>query len=313
MEARANYVAVGAFVLLVLSGLLIGSLWFARVQFETQYQYVETNVTGPVTGLGTGAVVRLNGIDVGRVAKIDLNPEDPTLVTLLLQVRTTTPIHSDAVASIESQGLTGVSYVEISGGTLNAPPLTAAPGQKYPQIASRPSLLQQVFNNAPELVARLLVIGDRLESLLDDKNRDAIAQTLGNIRDTTSVLKRRSGDLDQLITAGDTTFQNLADASASLKVLAANLEHSSGKGDQLIDSAHDAFDHATKLASDLDALVQASRPGLRQLTTNGTAQLDELLAEVRRLVASLNRVSTGLERDPSRLLLGDRHQGYQPK
>ena len=64
---------------------------------------------------------------------------------------------------------------------------------------------------------------------------------------------------------------------------------------------------------DLDATVQAIRPGLRDLTTNGTAQLDELLSDARRLVASLNRVSTGLERDPKRLLLGDRREGYKPR
>ena len=169
------------------------------------------SVAGPVSGLGTGAAVRLNGIEVGRVAKIELDPDDPKLVTLLLQVRSTIPIHADSVASIESQGLTGVSYVEISGGTLNAPPLIAAAGQRYPRIASRPSSLQEVFNNAPELLSRLLVIGDRLESLLDDKNREAIAQTLGNIRDTTSLFARRSKDIDQLITNGDITLQNLAD------------------------------------------------------------------------------------------------------
>jgi phospholipid/cholesterol/gamma-HCH transport system substrate-binding protein len=313
MEARANYVAVGAFVLAVLAGILVATLWLARVQFQTQYQYFETHVAGPVSGLGVGAPVRLNGIDVGRVTKMALDPKDPRLVTLLLQVRDGIEIHSDSVASIESQGLTGVSYVEISGGTLGSPLLIAAEGQKYPQIASRPSSLQEVFDNAPELLSRLLIIADRLESVLDDKNRSAIAETLVNIRDTTGTLSRRSKDIDQLIVDSGTTMRNLADASATLKSTLANLDRASGKADGLIASANTTFDHATKLATDLDSLVQSSRPGLRDLTTNGTAQLTELLSEARRLVASLNRVSTGLERDPSRLLLGDRHQGYQPK
>jgi phospholipid/cholesterol/gamma-HCH transport system substrate-binding protein len=230
-----------------------------------------------------------------------------------LQVRNTIEIRADAVVSIETQGLTGVSYVEISGGTQDSPLLTAAAGQKYPEIASRPSSLQEVFNNAPELLARLLVIGDRLESLLDDKNRGALAQTLVNIRDITGVFEHRTKDIDQLITDAGETMHNLADASATLKGVAANLDRTSGKADQLIASADNTFDHATKLAVDLDAIVQASRPGLRDLTTNGTAQLNELLSDARRLVASLNRVSTALERDPSRLLLGDRHEGYQPK
>ena len=313
MEARANYVAVGAFVLLVLVGILVGSLWFARVQFQTAYQYIQTHVAGPVTGLGIGAAVRLNGIDVGSVSKIELDPSDPKLVTLLLQVRSTVGIRADSVASIESQGLTGASYVEISGGTLNAPLLAAAPGETYAQIASRPSSLQEVFNGAPELVARLLVIGDRLGALLNDRNRAAIAQTLENVRVTTGVFAQRHEDIDRLIVDADVTMHNLADASMALKVLATKLDGTVGKADELVASAGNTFDHANKLALDLDSVVQASRPGLRELTTNGTAQLDELLADARRLVASLNRVSTALERDPSRLLLGDRRQGYQPK
>ncbi|HEY2620539.1 MAG TPA: MlaD family protein [Acetobacteraceae bacterium] len=313
MEARAGYVAVGAFVLAVLGGILVATLWLARVQFETQYQYFETHVAGPVSGLGSGALVRLNGIEVGRVARIGLDPKDPRLVTLLLQVRDTIEIHADSVASIETQGLTGVSYVEISGGTLGSPVLTTAAGQAYPQIASRPSSLQQVFDNAPELVSRLMVIADRVEAVLDDKNRAVIAQTLDNIRDTTAVFDRRSKDIDQLIVDSGVTMHNLADASATLKDSLANLDRTSGNADRLIATANTTFEHATRLASDLDAVVQASRPGLRDLTTNATAQLDELLSDARRLLASLNRVSTGLERDPSRLLLGDRHQGYQPK
>ncbi len=313
MEARANYVAVGAFVLVVLAGILVGTLWLARVQFQTEYQYFETHVSGPVSGLNNGAAVRLNGIEIGRVTKIDLDPQDPERVTLLLQVRSTIEIHTDAVASIETQGLTGASYVEISGGTLNSPPLTVAAGQRYPEIASRRSSLQEVFDNAPELLARLLVIGDRLESLLDDKNRSNLAEILVNIRDTTDILEHRHKDIDQLIVDAGTTMHNLADASATVKVVAKNLDRPSGKTEQLIASADNAFDHVTRLATDLDAVVQIVRPGLRDLTTNGTAQLDELLSEARRLMASLNRVSTGLERDPSRLLLGDRREGYQPR
>jgi phospholipid/cholesterol/gamma-HCH transport system substrate-binding protein len=313
VEARANYVAVGAFVLVVLAGILVGTLWLARTQFETEYQFLETHVAGPVSGLGTGAAVRLNGIEVGRVTKIDLDPKDPNLVILLLKVRDTIKIHADSVASIETQGLTGVSYVEISGGTINSPALTVAPGERYPVIASRPSSLQEVFNSAPELLTRLLVIGDRLASLLDDKNRSAVAETLVNVRDTTDVFEHRSKDIDQLIVDAGETMHNLADASSLLKVTVASLQRTSDKADQLIDTADSTFDHATKLAVDLDATVQTIRPGLRDLTTNGTAQLDGLLSEARRLVASLNRVSTALERDPSRLLLGDRREGYKPR
>ncbi len=204
--------------------------------------------------------------------------------------------------------------MEISGGTQDSPLLTAAAGQKYPEIASRPSSLQEVFNNAPELLARLLVIGDRLESLLDDKNRGALAQTLVNIRDITGVFEHRTKDIDQLITDAGETMHNLADASATLKGVAANLDRTSGKADQLIASA-DNYIRPCDEARCRSRRHRAGQPAwaARPGTTNGTAQLSRLLSDARRLVASLNRVSTALERDPSRLLLGDRHEGYQPK
>jgi phospholipid/cholesterol/gamma-HCH transport system substrate-binding protein len=313
METRANYVAVGAFVLVVLAGIMVSVLWLAHAQFKTDDQYFETHLAGSVSGLGDGAPVRLNGIQVGRVARIELDPQDPKLVTLILQVSKAIEIHADAVASLESQGLTGVSYVEISGGTLGSPPLTAAPGQRYPDIASRPSSLQQIFDNTPELLARMLVIADRLELVLDDKNRGAVAQILVNLQNTTDVFDRRAKDIDQLIGDGGETMHNLAAASATLKILLAHLDGTAGKADRLVTSANNTFDHATKLATDLDATVQGIRPGLHELTTNSTAQLDELLTDARRLVASLTRVSTALERDPSELLFGERRAGYRPK
>jgi hypothetical protein len=220
-----------------------------------------------VSGLGDGALVRLNGIEIGRVARIELDPKDPMLVTLILQVRKAIEIHADAVASLETQGLTGVSYVEISGGTLGSPPLRAATGERYPTLASRPSSLQRVFDNAPELLARLLVIADRLEAVLDKQNRSAIAQTLINIHDTTAVFDRRSKDIDQLIVDGGQTMHNLADASATLKILLANLDRTSAEADRLVVVANGTFDHATKLATDLDAVVHVSGPGLHYLVT----------------------------------------------
>lgn len=313
METRANYVAVGAFVLTVMAGVFVAVLWLARIQFETEYKYFETHVAGPVTGLGSGALVRLNGIEIGRVTRIELDPKDPQLVRLILQVRNTVEIRADAVASIETLGLTGVSYVEISGGTLGSPPLLAAEGQQYPTITSRPSSLQEVFNSAPELLARLLVISDRIAAVLDDRDREAISEVLVNIRDTTGVFARRTQDIDQIITDGNQAVHNLAAASASLKTMLGKLEGTSDHADRLVLAANDTVEQATKLAADLDAVVLSSKPGLHDLTTNGVVQLDELLGDARRLISSLSRVSMALERDPSRFLFGDHREGYTPR
>jgi phospholipid/cholesterol/gamma-HCH transport system substrate-binding protein len=313
MEPRANYVAVGAFVLIVVAGIFIAGLWLARVQFQTTFNHYETDIPGPVTGLGSGALVRLNGIEVGRVTTIELDPNNPELVRVILEVRSNVEIRADAVASLESLGLTGVDYIEISGGTLNSPPLSAAPGQRYPIIASRESSLQQVFSNAPQLVSRLLVIADRAAAMLDEKNRQAIADTLANVRDTTAVFKNHDQDVAQLIDDSDQTMKNLAAASATLKDTLTKLDRIPDQADALIANADETFREATKLADDLDSIAVQSKPGLRDLTTNGVDQLEGLISDARRLIVSLDRVSAQLERDPSAFLFGERRAGYSPR
>jgi phospholipid/cholesterol/gamma-HCH transport system substrate-binding protein len=297
----------------VLAGILVTTLWLARIQFQTEYKYYETNIQGSVTGLAAGAVVRLNGIEVGRVTRIEQNPKDPQLVRLILQVQDTIEIRADAIASLETLGLTGVDYVEISGGTLASPPLVAAPGEPYPTIASRPSSLQQVFDNAPELVSRLMVISDRVAAVLDDKNREAISDTLANIRDTTAVFKDRSQEIGRLIDDSDRTMRNLEAASTTLRDVLAKLDRTSDKVDGVVTDADVAVRQATKLAADIDAVVEATRPGLRSLTTDGVNQLNQLLIDARHLVASLDRVSEKLERDPGRFLFGEPRSGYAPR
>ncbi len=313
MNTRANYVAVGAFVLVLLAGIFVAILWLARVQFGTEYTSYETHITGAVTGLSRGALVRLNGIEVGLVTGIDLDPNDPQRVTLIMQVRKAVTIRADATASLETQGFTGVEYVEISGGTLGAPPLVAAKGQRYPTIASRPSSLQQVFDNTPELLNRLMALSDRLSSSLGQKNQQAIADTLANVQETTGVFAHRTRDIDQLIVDSGQALHNLAVSSASLQGTLGKLDRTSDQADRLAVEAGQALHQATRLATHLDAVVVSSKPGLHDLTTNGTAQLSEILEEAHRLLESLNRVSTALERDPSRFLFGDQNAGYRPR
>jgi phospholipid/cholesterol/gamma-HCH transport system substrate-binding protein len=313
MESRANYVATGAFVLLVLAGIVVAAVWLSGAKLNTPYAFYGTHVSDSVSGLDAGAPVRLNGINVGRVDSIRQDPDNPDDVILLLQIRPDAIIRADSVASLELQGLTGGRYVEISGGTLASPRLTANAGGAYPTIASRPSSLNALFNNAPELMEHLNVIAARLEAVLDDRNRRAISETLSNVSDLTARLDQRSRDLDRLLADGGATLQNLARASATVNVLLEHFQGTSTDVDRLIASANLTFVQATKLARDLDDVVRTSRPGLRELTTTVPGRLDELLAMASRLTASLDRVSAELERNPSSILFGTRQEGYRPK
>ena len=289
METKANYVAVGAFVLACVIGLVVTILWLAGTQYSQEYAYYQTFFKGPVTGLGKGTITRYNGIEVGRVTDLAFDPNDPQSVVVTLQVQPGLSIHEDSLASIESQGLTGASYVEISGGTKKSPMLAAKPGQRYPVIRAKQSSLQQLEQSAPEVVAKLNVAASRLNDLLNDNNRRVIAHILTNLDQTTSALAKRSDDIDA-------TLRNATQATASLRDASQELKPTLAEADVTLRKYG-------KVADDADAFING----------DGLAQLSDLIGETRRMVANLSRFTDQLNRDPSKVLFGDRRKGYEPK
>jgi phospholipid/cholesterol/gamma-HCH transport system substrate-binding protein len=288
METKANYVAVGAFVLICIIGVVVSIMWLAGVQYSQEYAYYQTYFKGPVTGLGKGTTTRYNGIDVGRITELQFDPSDPQKVIVTLQVQPGLNIREDSVASIESQGLTGGTYVEISGGTAKSPLLVAQPGQKYPVIRTKQSTLQQLEQSAPELVAKLNVAADHINELLSDNNRKAVAHILASIDQTTQMLAQRSADIDATIKNARDATRNIDEASGRLQPTLAHLDQTIAK--------------YGKLSDDADAFV----------TGDGLSQLSDLIGETRRMVADLDKFTTQLNRAPTSLLFGDRRKGYDP-
>ena len=106
METKANYVAVGAFVLACVIGLVVTILWLAGIQYSQEYAYYQAYFKGPVTGLAKGTSTRYNGIEVGRITNLEFDPNDPQRVIVTMQVQPNLNIREDSIASIDSQGLT---------------------------------------------------------------------------------------------------------------------------------------------------------------------------------------------------------------
>jgi phospholipid/cholesterol/gamma-HCH transport system substrate-binding protein len=289
METKANYVAVGAFVLACVIGLVVTIMWLAGVQYSQEYAYYQAYFKGSVTGLGKGTVTRYNGIEVGRITDLQFDPSDPQRVIVTMQVQPNLNIREDSVASIDSQGLTGGAFVEITGGTAKSPLLVALEGQRYPVIRTKQSTFAQLQQSAPELVAKLNTAASRLNDVLNDDNRRAIAHVLANLDETTQVIARRSADLDATIAHANQAMANLDDASNGLKPTMQQVDLTVRK--------------YGKVADDADAFING----------DGLAQLSDLIGEMRRLVGGLTEFSDQLNRTPTKLLFGDRRKGYEPK
>lgn len=317
METRASYVAVGAFVLAMLVGILIVVMWLARLEFNRDVAFYDIYFSNSVAGLAQGSPVSYNGIRVGGVTELRIDPQNLQRVRVTIVLDQTAPIKQDTTASLASQGLTGATYIEISGGSADSPPLVAQPGQRYPVIESKRSGLEKVFASAPEMLAKVSDLADRVSGLLDDKNRVAIAEILDNFRRFTGTIAARSGEVDGILLDASAAMrdlhQTLASASATLGDLR-QLVGEKGEARLALKDVDEAARKLERLETDLDALVQENRPPLRELTGRGFNELSQLLVDARTLIAGLNRVVDDLERDPSRFLFGsNRREGYQPR
>jgi phospholipid/cholesterol/gamma-HCH transport system substrate-binding protein len=295
METKANYVAVGAFVLICVIGLVVTLLWLAGAQYTQEFDYYQTAFKGSVSGLGKGTITRYNGIEVGRVTDLTFDPHDPQSVIVTLQVQPGLNIRQDSVASIASQGLTGGAYVEIKGGTKDAPLLVARPGQRYPMIQSKVSTLALLEQTAPEVVAKLNDAATKINDLLKEENRRAVTTTLVNLETLTTSIANRTPQIDRALLNADK-------AVARLEQTTRRFDPSMDKLDNTIDQADLTLKKYGKVADSADAFINGE----------GLAQVSQLIADVRRLSGNLNQLSEQINHKPTVLLFGDRRKGYTP-
>jgi phospholipid/cholesterol/gamma-HCH transport system substrate-binding protein len=299
METRASYVAVGAFVIALLAGIVIAFLWFAGSQLSDHTTRYETYFASVGSGLSAGSPVRVNGVQLGRVAEVALDPNAPTRVRVIMDIESHAPIRSDSVASLEIQSLAGTTAIEISAGTKEAPPIELSDGHRYPVIWSRQSRLNQIVDAVPNLLVKITELTDQLQQVVSEKNRQALADTLDNISQLTAVAAAHREDLAHLLEDSATDARDLHQSIA-------NLNDMTKKLDQIADQA-------SVTMHNLNGVVQENRAPLKDFTQNGLQQFQELAVDIRGLVAELSRTVSALDRDPSRLIYGDRREGYRPQ
>jgi phospholipid/cholesterol/gamma-HCH transport system substrate-binding protein len=299
METRAAYVAVGTFVLALVISLVVVVLWLAHAQFNEDKARYDIYFASVGTGLVQGSPVRISGVQVGRVMRVALDPQNPARVRVTIEVGADAPIRSDSVASIEITALTGGAAVEITPGSMKAPPIQNAEDGRYPVIWSRESDIQQVVASIPDLLAKITSLAERLSATVDDQNRAALAATLDNLSRVSAVAAARSNEIDRLFVDGAADMKDLKEAIASINDAATRI-------DKVAVQAGDAV-------RDIQGVVRENRAPLRQFTENGLDQLQQLLAQANTLVTSMTRTMDSIERDPSSLLYGDRRQGYRPQ
>jgi phospholipid/cholesterol/gamma-HCH transport system substrate-binding protein len=295
METKVNYAIVGAFVLAFSLAIVAGVLWIssggtAGRSYDTYLAYF----TESVSGLNRQAPVKYRGVDVGFVREIGLDPEDPMRVRLVLAIEQGAPIKHDTVAVLSIQGLTGIAFLDLEGGSRDAPLLAPDEDGGYPVIKTRPSLLRRLDTEASALITNISETARGINELVDDETRAALQRT---IRDLETVVHALAGRSEAMAANADRTLANSARASAELTDMVRRVAVAT-------EAVQRAAEQTSRASSSVYAAASDATGGLQQLRVETLPELERLLADARAATTSIARLAEELERNPNALLVG---------
>ena len=310
METKANYVLIGAFTIAVSVCLLLFALWGANWSSERSWQQYLVIFNEPVTGLSEGSAVQYNGIAVGTVERLSLAPDDPRRVRALLRIQARAPVKSDTRAKMSMSGLTGSPFIQLTGGSPEAPRLdTVYDGRApWPVIQTEPSALQNIADTANRLVARL-------DQLLSEENINRVSASLDNIRLLTESVAEQREDVREIMVNARAASEQLQQTLQRTDRAIADIDRDViQRLPSIVDRLDSALVELDSAAQGANGLVNENRAAINSFANDGLAQLGPTLGEVRSLVRDLRRISDRLDNNPTGYLLGrDAPKEFEPE
>jgi phospholipid/cholesterol/gamma-HCH transport system substrate-binding protein len=308
MDRDSNYVAVGAFVLLVIAMAVSFVFWYTDQQDKRTYQRYEIYFPGSVSGLTAGSPVRYLGVDVGKVARIMLDPQQRKTVQVLADIDSTAPIDERTRASLSLQGVTGLLFIDLEQDPKAEATGALAQGQHYPMIRSRRSDFDVLLSNLPELTTHLVELAEHFNEIFSDENVRALRATLENARAASEHLPATVREVQQLVAEVRLTTQEvqgtvadlrgvIGEASPDLKIAFANIRQIS--------------DNLAQTTTRLNAFVLDNEPGFSRFSKQSLPEFEQLLRESRQAVRDFRDLSRSLKQNPSQLIYEPTYHGIE--
>src|SRR5947209_83709 len=197
METRANYVLIGLFTLAIVAAGFGFVYWFTQTGAGTERASYRILFEGSVSGLRTGGSVLFNGIKVGEVTELKLNPQDPRQVAAIVAVDKNVPVRPDTRVGLDFQGLTGIASIALKGGSFQAPPIVPEKGQ-LPTLIADPTATQDVTQTIRDVAARADDLLQKVTALIGE-NEKPFNEIIVNLRNFTTTLDRKSNEIDAIL------------------------------------------------------------------------------------------------------------------
>ena len=313
MEPKANFILIGAFTIAAGLAMFFFVIWLGKFAVDQDYNYYDIFFEDAVTGLGNRGAVMFNGIQVGEVTNLDVDPTNPGRVIVRVRIASDTPVRADTRAQLGYQGFTGLAFIDLEGGSPTSPMLEDVTDERIPIIVAETSDLQSilsssgtVFENINDLLVKVnRVVStenvDRISNMLENfeltaeeiaLHRSAIGDSLENLRVATDKANMTLDRVGDLVENFDSTWSENGDQ------MFADLRMATG-------NASEAAAEARALMERLDSIFDRNEPALDDFAQEGLGQIAPTLRDFRQLVIRLESVARNFENNPSGFLLGD--------
>jgi len=305
MEREANYVAVGAFVLLVSVMAALFVYWYSDSREQRSYTRYEVYFDGSVTGLTVGGQVRYLGVDIGRVARIKLDRRAADRVQVLVDIDAEAPISDRTLAELSLQGVTGLLYIDLQQqkpGSQAERLMEPVPSERYPVIRSIHSNFDLFLSSLPEVAGRIGELATRANELLSDKNIASVNQMIARLDQASATIPQTARDAGALLlelrAAAAESRAVIAQVDAAAKTVSPDLGATMAR-------LRATADHLAAASEQLDGMLAEDRGALRGFMQQSLPQVESLLRESRAAAREFQQLSHGLKENPSQII-------YQP-
>jgi phospholipid/cholesterol/gamma-HCH transport system substrate-binding protein len=200
VERNANFIFVGFIAILGAIALAGFAFWLGKYgSNEEKFQSYRTYISESVAGLKSSSPVRLKGIDVGFVEEVKIDGANPERIQIDFKVEKNTPIKTDSIIVLNTQGIAGISYLEIKGGTNGSPFLRAVDKNERPVLISKPSMVSVLSDKAEMILTHIDNSILKIDKLASERNIQNASTSLENLSLISTELKNNRHDITALV------------------------------------------------------------------------------------------------------------------
>lgn len=294
MEPKHNYTIVGLFVLAVMAGIVLFSLWISGIGKGGNFVTYQTFVNESVNGLSVGSSVKYRGVDVGKVTHISIPKKNPNKVRIVMDIDEDTPITVGTVAVLQLQGITGLAYVELRGAAVGAPPIPLIKNNRYPVIPSARSEFRQIVDSVPAMLEKFTQLADKLSQFASEENRQRFDQILVNLQGfSASMGKDETG-----VNLADVLRQTANEVRTTASALKETTNASRNDIQRILKNSATTIDNLNRLVNSTD-----------DISHQGYQDLQQLLLELKKTARDMQSLSRELKENPSQIIIPNERGG----